>query len=457
MRKYSRYILFLLISALIFSGVAFYNGYPLIASDSCGYINQGFGEFIGQFRLFIYGFFVRHVSLAESLWFVVLAQGLILTYVLYRFIKVFFNPVPNYLVIIGIFIFLAAFTGVSWYCSQIMTDIFAGIAFLIMAVLLFKQEKSVWRLCVLLLLFLFSLQTHKSHYLVFTITIVIIGIIGWRSKLFEKRIFKFNQYIILFGVIIFNWLLTPIINYCVEDDFKMQSRSHIYFSGRLIETGMLERVLDDVCKEKDYFLCEYKDSLPYSKSKFLWSAESPLNKTGGWNSHKNEYRKIIYESFKKPRFLLIHISDFLKTTVRQLIRTDVGKLLYSQKKHKNCLIPIKKYFHYEYPQFITSRQNKGKLQFEKINNRRFYILLLSIFIVLYVLSKHVNRRDKTLFFLSMVFITFLIVNAAFTGPIAGISKRYQGRIIWLLPFLAILLINNYWSFFKGKPNHKKNL
>lgn len=448
--KYFKFIVFLIISAFVFSSVAFYNGYPLLASDSFGYINQGFGNFVGQFRLFIYGAFVRNASLTESLWFVVFFQGLILTYVMYKFMKTFLSSLPNYLYIIGVFILLTAFTGVSWYCSQIMTDIFTGIAALSMLILLFNKDLPRREQILLFVIFLFSIQTHKSHYMVFTVFALAIGVISWSKGWFTKNTVSAKHFLILLALVGFNWLLTPLINYAVEGDYGMESKSHIFLAGRLIETGMLERVLDEECPKKDYFLCEYKDQLPFSKKKFLWSNDSPLSQTGGWDAHEEGYKEIIRKSFTKPKFLLVHVYDFVQATVRQLVRTDVGKLIVKQTRGDKRVSTIDNRFHYEYPAFATSLQNQNKLNFENINNRRFYILVLSVIVGLYLFSRYYSKMDQKTVVLTIFILLFIIVNAAFAGPLAGVSTRYQGRIIWMLPLLAFVLVYNTWKFLSIK-------
>ena len=52
--------------------------------------------------------------------------------------------------------------------------------------------------------------------------------------------------------------------------------------GRLCETGLLERFLDDNCGgNRANSLCAYRNRLPNDASAFMWS---PMNQTGGWNA-----------------------------------------------------------------------------------------------------------------------------------------------------------------------------
>ena len=53
------------------------NGFPILFSDVGTYIASGFNKFVPIDRPIIYGLFLRHTSLAHSLWFVIISQALI--------------------------------------------------------------------------------------------------------------------------------------------------------------------------------------------------------------------------------------------------------------------------------------------------------------------------------------------------------------------------------------------
>lgn len=65
------FVLFSL-SVILLIMPAIVNGYPLVYSDSGTYIGSGFEGIVPVDRPIAYGLFVRHISVAYSLWFVIL-------------------------------------------------------------------------------------------------------------------------------------------------------------------------------------------------------------------------------------------------------------------------------------------------------------------------------------------------------------------------------------------------
>jgi len=64
---------------------AFYNGYPLVYSDTGTYIASGFEGKVPNSRPITYGLFIRHSSLTASLWLSAFAQCLMVSLLLYYF------------------------------------------------------------------------------------------------------------------------------------------------------------------------------------------------------------------------------------------------------------------------------------------------------------------------------------------------------------------------------------
>src|SRR5436305_8305048 len=98
-----------LLSTVCFTWVALFNGYPLVYSDTGAYLFTGILHYIPNDRPIFYGMFMIPLHLdGWSLWPVVIAQCLILAYVLrliLRVLNVFSEPA-----FLVLSIFLAAFS-----------------------------------------------------------------------------------------------------------------------------------------------------------------------------------------------------------------------------------------------------------------------------------------------------------------------------------------------------------
>src|SRR3954469_22297231 len=71
-------------SVVAFLYCALLNGYPLIFPDTGTYLYSGFAHFVPVDRPIFYGIFLRHISLAWSLWLPVIVQSLIAYYLIFQ-------------------------------------------------------------------------------------------------------------------------------------------------------------------------------------------------------------------------------------------------------------------------------------------------------------------------------------------------------------------------------------
>ena len=169
---------------------------------------------------------------------------------------------------------------------------------------------------------------------------------------------------------------------------------------------------------------------------------------GGWNQTEDEFNQVIFDSFKSPRFVFLHVFYAGQATFRQLIHTDVGRLFYNQVKAGVNVRTIKRRYPYEYNAFRHSFQNTDRLSFDFINTVRYFVLAITTLILIVFLSQWKRIKPIQMKWALLMLLVLLIVNAAFTSGLAGVSHRYQGRIIWLLPFFVLILIINQHSLIK---------
>jgi hypothetical protein len=78
-----RVVVAVLGGAALLIWTAFFNGYPLLFSDSGGFLHQTLGPLMLWDKPYIYGPFLHAFHLRISLWGPVIAQGLILSHLLW--------------------------------------------------------------------------------------------------------------------------------------------------------------------------------------------------------------------------------------------------------------------------------------------------------------------------------------------------------------------------------------
>lgn len=442
--------LYLIISAtVILLTIGLYNGYPLIYSDTGTYIYSGFTFFVPQDRPVIYGLFVKLFSLNRSLWFVVIIQNFITAFVLFEVCYLFFTKERLKLYYLTIITFLTLFTGIGWYTNQIMPDFFSAIVGLLIYLLLCVQNTSSGKTTLLMLLLAFSVTVHFSHLLLsFSIIIVFLlaNCITRNRQSVLPGMLTARKTLAVTAIALSGWLIIPAVNYILEKDATLSKGSHVFFMAHLIDNGLLKKFLKDNCTSdefKDCKLCKYKDSLPTDLGNFLWEKDGVLKKTGGWDSSKTEYKKIIKATFTKPKYLFSHFNKTVLYTCIQLTRNEIGQGLFSYPKSSQVYTQIYWKFNDELNNYINSKQYSNNLSsaFHLINTLNFVVNIFCVFILFILFCTSLFKQINPLSFQLLLFsIISVLLNAVFTAGLNAPSDRFQARISWLIPFALIIVI-----------------
>ena len=449
-------ILFYLLAAITLLIPAFYNGYPLVYSDTGSYIQSGMDLVIPEHRTIMYGLFIRFFSFNFSLWLVVFAQSLIVSYVLWHITRVINKTISKRLFLIGLAL-LSWFTGLGWYTSQIMPDIFTVTAIGTLLLLALKKDYKIYQKVIFSFLLVFSINAHFSNYLISILTVLGLFVIT-RTKFIPKA--KKELSFLLPTIIVTLSILTgSLINYSVGSTFKINQGSHVFLMGKMLDSGVLKSFLDDECKNDNYVLCHCKDSLPVTSRELLWNPNSPLYQNGGWTGSEKPFNDILFDIFTSPKHLALFTYNSILSSVTQLFQNDVGSGLVSN-WYKDPTSPpyaqIEKHFPFELNQYKQSRQNGNLwdqgLDFTFINYINNMFLVISAGLLFYIFTFK-NKRKSIDIHTQLIIFTFLlgiVVNAIVVGSLANVYDRLQSRISWTLIFCMMLLLLSKKEFLKKK-------
>ncbi|MCB0509311.1 MAG: hypothetical protein KDC82_01020, partial [Bacteroidetes bacterium] len=318
-------IFFFLLGPLLLLFPAFYNGYPLVYSDTGTYIQSGMEILIPNDRPIFYGLFIRIFSLGFSLWLVIYMQALISFYCLFKLSKIAYQQLSH-----GSFMLLllplSLFSGLSWYSSQIMPDIFSFYVLASLILLLYRTEENKIHRALYALIFIFSLQVHFSNSIILLGLVLSLFLLD-KSGLMRAQIqFKFRPTLILFAL---SLLLASGLNYTIDSSFKITKGGHVFLMGKMLDSGVLQSFLNDKCEDQEFSLCAYKDQLPEDSRSLLWSEESPLILEGGWQATEESYRQILFGILTSPKHLALYTYNAAYSSLSQLVQIDLGSGLES--------------------------------------------------------------------------------------------------------------------------------
>lgn len=429
----------LLLSTVLVLAVAFYNGYPLINSDTGSYVKYAFDFQVPQDRSPFYSVFTGFSSLWLSLWGTVIVQAVLVVFLIYRYSMLFWGGLhPGPLVVLLLFTAIVFFTHVGWVVSFIMPDIFSAILLLATVLYFFDKHCTVFYRVLYLVIVFIAMAVHNSHYLIYLLFTMIVVVTFFLRKR-KESLWKAG---VIFAITVANWFILCTLNYTKGFGFTLSSGSHVFVTAKLVETGIMKKYLDDSCGVKSLKLCQYKDALPNTLSEYLWEDYSPLYKTGGWEGSKSENLIIARDVFTSGVYLPIYISKSIVNSGRQLIELQLPEMITPMNEQSSPYNFISKHLPAELGLYKNARQFNSGLFTGQSGNLYILVFLLSSCWVAMVFKKLSQKEMvKAIYFFLLLFI---VLNAIVTATFSEVVGRLQYRVFWLLPATNILVLGNYF-------------
>jgi hypothetical protein len=421
---------------------AFVNGYPLIYSDTSTFIHSAFELQPPMDRPITYGLFIRLTSInGQTMWTVIFFQTLILSCLLYGLTKKSMgsdqqNPGLRFAMII----LVSSLAGAAWTTSFLLPDIFTPIMVLAALLLLIYPEKEKRRIG-LWIVFGLSAAMHSSH---IPFGIAFLSIILILRFVFPARLkahIQIRTLLILLGL---NLAAIGIMS------STLSKSKHVFQMGAYIEQGIIESFLKEECDDHDFGLCAYKDSLPDQAWEFIWEESSPLYQLGGWKATKSEFNEIIRTTWTKPRYLILHLEASFRETFKQMISFK-SVFTYGVSPNLDQLSArVEEYIPADLKGFLSSRQNNGPLTaFTWLNPVQLSLVLLSLVLIpALLLSKFSPLPNQKLVWSGILLVLGILIHAWVCGTFANPVDRLGNKMIWLLPFFALILLFKADSKFK---------
>ncbi len=434
----------LLLTSLLCIVAALYNGFPLVTSDTGTYLSSALDFKVPYDRPVTYGLFIRLTGLHFSYWLIIWAQSLLLAALLLRCVSAFAPRLgwAGKLVLLGL---LTWGTGFSWYCSQLMPDIFTAIGMLALGLLVLGKFRTRLEQAALLLALLLAAMMHNSNLLSLSLTALGFGILAWQQRLFARQLVSRWHWRLATATVLASWVVLPTLNAALGGGFVVSKGAPVFLVARLIEAGVVDHYLDDHCGDaKAPWLCAARNQLPSDAMAFLWDANSPYNKSGGLEANLTAYRYIVRDIATSPRYYPQLATMAVQSTLRQLTHIGHGDGLGAYRENSNPYWKIPEVIPYEMKPYLSSLQNHEALHFEDITQRSYATHLLALAVLVVAIGAGYQRRIAgalvpTLLLLS-VWVLGVVANAFATGALANIADRLQGRVAWLLPLGALLLL-----------------
>jgi hypothetical protein len=426
----SRAVSFLaiLLGGALFVWPALWNGYPLLYSDTHVFINQPTPGFFNWDKPFIYGPWMLPFHAWQSLWGVVLVQGILISNLVWLTQQVFGVTRPlRHLLLCGV---LSLLTGASWFVSLLMPDIFSGMVVLSIFILGFSKQLSKSMTVWVSLLGALAIAVHLSHLVIAAACLCVVLVFRWRRFLYA---------VLPLVIALFSLVGTTMYAF---NKVAVSPFGSVFMLARMSADGNVKSVLEKYCPEKSWTLCAWTDRLAKDSDSFMWDPKGPVwSHPGGPIGLAPEASEIVALTLRTRPMPLLWSA--LQNTLMQLSMVKLGDTIHSDWLDVTVLKSVEKFF----PAAELERYKKAhqvqETMLEKVSfvsTVGTYAVLLGFLLSLYLLYRAVQARDWTaLGFIVLIWVGVL-ANAFATGALSKPHYRYQTRIAWLL-VLPILLQN----------------
>ena len=393
----------------------------------------------------LYGVAIWPLHLETSLWPIVFAQGLVLSHLILTVLQKI-DAIAGGTATLAVLAGLAAFTPLSWYTSFVMPDVFAGVLILSLFLLEFcGQRLSLLQKVYFVVLVAFCINIHLSH---FPIAIAILGatfllraLAGSRKGVARPGLGLASVMLAVCVSLTISWKLWGGIS-------QVPNASPILLA-RVLTDGPGKDYLDAECGRQRFVLCGYRNKLHGSEEDFLYMPDSPLYVSGRMKQIKAEAMPIVLGSFEM--FPLRTIRDAIRQWVLQAssflmdappIESVPGA------ERKGLLRRFERSLPFAWRGYQGTRQQQGELERQGLvlfNSLQRGVVLASAAALAWLLRGFVRSGNLRMVQFIVVLTTGVLANAFVAGVFSGVFDRYQGRVIWLVPFGAVAAGLSAWQ------------
>ncbi len=371
-------------------------------------------------------------------WLFVIAQAAIAYGLIRLSLRLFDLARPA--IVAGTVAALVLATSLPFFASLLMPDLLAGfgiLSFLLLAIDRGRlREYERWALYGLILV---SVVSHITHVLI--IAVMTLLLFAWGKfkrwpRTHYQRLIGANALIVFVGTI--SVMLTGFV---VERTFGTRPLLVPLLTARFLADGTGLAYIREHCPEAGFAACAYRDRPKVIVGLFLWSLKP---REGGYMIAPAEHRRALSIEDKSFAWAVLRAypveqgGRILENGVRQMLRFDLDLLNYrcGGKPHCWSSLPPR-----ERETLLGSPGGRDLWPQGTLAEVHYAAVAVALIIVLAWASSASRRRgeggeDILLWFTLM--ITAFWVNALLGGGVSDPQPRYQARVIWLLPMLAIL-------------------
>ena len=403
----------------------------------------------------VYSLIVYVLSSSLSTFAVVALQGLITSWVLFRFLEMTIGPGRSFLKV-GLVAGLSFLTPLGFHVGFVMPDIFGGLFVASSLILMFDRHLSQLNTYCLVALIAVSATMHTTIIplgMVLVVLTLLIRLLPERSKLVAMSAAGWIGASLIMAI-----LLQTGYGIAAKQSTGDEVRSPPYLLARVIADGPGERFLNERCSGGGYTVCDFRGIDFVDHNDFLWGGSGAKINFSTSDKITREELKEEELAFVGEVVLTYPIQQFLASlnnAIKQF--TSVGIPETSIGVERIILDPSfanAEILNHQ-PGISSCREASRGCRFDNPIRKSWgmtvhystlaLILSLLVWTIREIYFAHSSSQKDAgvmLAFISGTFLTVLVANAAVCGILSAPHDRYQARLAWICALvLASGLLN----------------
>jgi len=420
---------------------ALWNSFPLMFDDVGGYLERWPTGTLGFGRSTVYGLLLWTTRRASFLP-VVLLQALVTTFVVDCALRAF-GAGRSPWTLPGTMAAIAMTSGAAFFASKLLPDSWAAPGVLALQLVAWRIDSlSKFESAAMVAIVAIAGASHMATLGVLA-GLSVLDVIAW---LLRRRLRIAPKGLAVAVTATCSGLaLLLVTDAFVAGRFVLTPGGSVFFLGRLLEDGMLAKILSEECPRPDWQLCNFRNELPTYAEAFIWEANSPLHKLGNPDNPrvKREVVSIIARSLLNHPFE--HIERAITLTAEQLLDTGVaGSMEPVASAHARWT--LMRYAPWVLPRHDAARQQVEAIDLTSWSDRVVVPVAVTASVALPMLAVFMWRQHcrQEAVLATMLFL-LLVGNATICGVISSPNDRYQARLVWLAPLAIGLTIQSWMS------------
>ena len=432
-----------MLGALFMMWPAIFNRYPLLYPDSMTYLENGppvaravflhqLSDYYGM-RSFIYSLGILPFHWNTTLWPIVLLQAFLTAFIIWLVVRSILptRMVSWYLVIVA---FLSLLTSASWFASLIMPDILGPVLYLCIYLLVFARDtlSRAERIAVAAIA-CWAVASHATHLMLAAGIWLLLAALWviFRNGFMSSRLKALGE---VAAIVMIAALVQVALNSYLYGKPSLNGERPPFLTARLIADGPGRWYLEQHCRETKFAGCGRIRDLSDDSDQFLW-ADDGVWKTSSSDAQEQMLHEEIPFALATPRtYPRAQLSKSASNFWQQLNTFEIGfdpnNWMVQQFDE---VLPAGK------ARFLQSRQAGNDLPFDFISLIQNWTVAASLALIVIFGSLLWRRWTPRLAGFALVIIPTVLANAFVTGVLSTVEDRYQSRVVWLIPFLAVTL------------------